>query len=193
MTRILKMAGVVALTAVLASLAYASVSATFVLRSGERISGNLVDFSARGGTVRVGGGTRKYGAGELAVIDFTSAPSYPPTEFSRVGGGVHALVLRNGSVVLGRLSDVGGTDPLRISFVADGATRDFRSNEVARIYFDRPPAGRGGSGSGSGSGNPPLGAGQIRVPGNSNRVSTGLYVRPGQQIEIRASGEVRLS
>jgi hypothetical protein len=187
------MAGVVALTAVLASLAYAAVNATFVLRSGERISGNLVDFSARGVTVRVGGDTRNYGLGDLAVIDFTNAPSYPPTEFNRVGGGVHALVLRNGSVVLGRLSDVGGTDPLRISFVADGATRDFRSNEVARIYFDRPPADRGGSGSGSGSGNPPLGAGQIRVPGNSDWVSTRLSVRQGQQIEIRASGEVRLS
>jgi hypothetical protein len=188
MTSILRMAGAAALAALLAVPAYAAVDATFVLRSGERISGSLVDFSASGVTARVGGSTRTFRIGDLAVIDFMNASSYPATEAVRVGGGVHALVLRNGSVMLGRLSDVGGSNPLRISFVADGATRDFNSNEVARIYFARP-----GGGSSGGGGELQPGAGQIRVPGNSDWVSTGLYVRQGQRIEIRSSGEVRLS
>jgi hypothetical protein len=189
MTSISRMAGAVALAAVLAVPAFAAVDATFVLRSGERISGSLVDFGASGVTARVGGGTRTFRIGDLAVIDFTNAGSFPPTESDRVGGGVHALVLRSGSVVLGRLSDVGGTNPLRISFVADGATRDFNSNEVARIIFARAT----GSDSGGGSGGLQPATGQIRVPGNSDWVSTRISVRQGQRIDIRSSGQVRLS
>jgi hypothetical protein len=193
MTSILRMAGALALGAVLAVPVYAAVDATFVLRSGERISGGLVDFSASGVTVRVGGATRSYRLGDLAVIDFTNASSYPSNEVNRVGGGAHALVLRNGQILTGRLSDVGGSNPLRISFVEGGATRDFNSNEVARIYFAKPSNAGNGSGSGSGSGGLQPGTGRIRVPGNSDWVSTGLYVRQGQQIEVHASGEVRLS
>jgi hypothetical protein len=187
MTSILRTAGAVALGALLAVPAYAAVDATFVLRSGERVSGVLVDFSASGVTARVGGGTRTYQLGDLAVIDFTNASTYPPNEVDRVNGGAHVLVLRNGSLVTGRLSDVGGANPLRISFVEGGATRDFRSNEVARIYFARP------SGSGGGSAGLQAGTGQIRVPGNSDWVPTGLSVRQGQRVELRVSGEVRLS
>jgi hypothetical protein len=187
MTSILRMAGAVALGALLAVPAYAAVDATFVLRSGERVSGSLVDFGASGVTARVGGGTRTYGLGDLAVIDFTNASTYPSNEVDRVNGGAHVLVLRNGSLVTGRLSDVGGSNPLRISFVEGGATRDFRSNEVARIYFAKP------SGSGGASAGLQQGTGQIRVPGNSDWVSTGLNVRQGQRIEMRVSGEVRLS
>jgi hypothetical protein len=184
------MAGAVALAAVLAVPAYAAVDATFVTRSGERISGSLVDFGASGITARVGGSTRMFRIGDLAVIDFTNTTSYPPTETDRIGGGVHALVLRSGSVVLGRLSDVGGSNPLRISFVADGATRDFNSNEVARIYFARPTTS--GSGGGAGPGLQPA-TGRVRVPGNGNWVSTGITVRQGEDVRLRASGEVRLS
>jgi hypothetical protein len=188
MRSIPRLASAVALAVVMAVPSYAAVDATFVLRSGERLSGSLVDFSASGVTARMGGNTRTIGVDELAVIDFTHASSFRPTEYNRVGGGVHALVLRDGSVMLGRLSDVGGSDPLRISFVADGATRDFRSNEVARIYFARPSGGTS-----DGGGSAQLGTGQIRVPGNSDWVSTGLHVRQGQRIEVRATGEVRLS
>ena len=189
MTSIAKMAGAVAVAAVLAVPAYAAVDATFVLRSGERVAGSLVDFGASGITARVGGNTRMFRIGDLAVIDFTNTSSYPPTESDRVGGGVHALVLRSGSVVLGRLSDVGGSNPLRISFVEGGTTRDFNSNEVARIYFARPTT----SGSSGGTGGLQPATGQIRVPANSDWVSTGRSVRQGQRIDIRTTGEVRLS
>jgi hypothetical protein len=189
MRSIPRLASAVALAVALAVPAYAAVDATFVLRSGERLSGSLVDFSASGVTARMGGNTRTIRVDELAVIDFTHGSSYSPTEYNRVGGGVHALVLRNGSVMLGRLSDVGGSNPLRISFVADGATRDFNSNEVARIYFAHP----GGDTSSGGGGGVQPGAGQIRVPAMSDWVPTGRYVKQGQQIAIRTTGEVRLS
>jgi hypothetical protein len=187
MTRILKGAGVAALGLLLAFPVYAAVDATFVLRSGERVSGSLVDFGASGISARVGGQVRKWGLSELAVIDFTNASSYPTAETDRAGGGAHVLVLRNGSVISGRLSDVGGSSPLRISFVEGGTTRDFSSNEVARIYLAKP----GGSGDSSGGTLQP-GTGQIRVPGTSDWVSTGLNVRRGQQLTFSANGEVRL-
>jgi hypothetical protein len=188
MMRILKGAGVAALGLLLAIPVYAAVDATFVLRSGERVSGSLVDFGASGISARVGGQMRTWPVSELAVIDFTNASSYPAAETDRAGGGAHVLVLRNGSVISGRLSDVGGSSPLRISFVEGGTTRDFSSNEVARIYLAKP-AGSGGS---SGGDLQP-GTGQIRVPGTSDWVSTGLNVRRGQQLTFSANGEVRLS
>ena len=168
MTRILKGAAVAALGLVLAIPVYAAVDATFVLRSGERVSGSLVDFGASGISARVGGQMRTWRVSELAVIDFTNASSYPTAEADRASGGAHVLVLRNGSVISGRLSDVGGSSPLRISFVEGGTTRDFSSNEVARIYLAKP------AGSGDSSGGEPLqpGTGQIRVPGTSDWVST---------------------
>ncbi len=187
MTRILKAAGIAALGLVLAVPVYAAVDATFVLRSGERVAGSLVDFGASGITVRVGGQTRKWRVGELAVIDFTNASSYPAAETDRAGGGAHVLVLRNGSVISGRLSDIGGSSPLRISFVEGATPRDFSSNEVARIYFAKP------AGSGDSSGSLQPGTGQIRVPGTSDWVFTGLNVRKDQRLEFNTNGEVRLS
>jgi hypothetical protein len=189
MTLILKRAGVAALGLVLAIPVYAAVDATFVLRSGERVSGSLVDFGARGVTARVGGGTRTWSIGELAVIDFTNAPSYPAGETDRAGGGSHVLVLRDGSVIAGRLSDVGGSAPLRISFVEGGNTRDFSSNEVARIYFARPSGSAGGGAGGGGSLQPATG--RIRVPATSDWVATGLTVRHNQRLQFNSTGEVR--
>jgi hypothetical protein len=177
-----------ALGLALALPAYGAVNATLVMRSGERITGSLVDFGASGVTVRVGGGTRTFRLNELAVIDFTNESSYPASELERASSGAHVLVLRNGSVLGGHLSDIGGSAPLRISFVEGGATRDFSSDEVARIYFANP-AGSTGAAADALRG----GAGPIRVPGNSDWVPTGIMVTQGQRIEIRASGEVRLS
>ena len=53
-------------------------------------------------------------------------------------GGEHLLVLTNGQILRGRLVDVGGSTPLRITFAQGGTNREFRSNEVARIYFAKP-------------------------------------------------------
>jgi hypothetical protein len=187
MKRILR-ATAMALGLALALPAYAAVDAMLVTRSGERIAGSLVDFGAGGVTMRVSGQTRTFRIDELAVIDFTNASSYPANELERANSGSHVLVLRNGSVVGGRLADIGGAAPLRISFVEGGATRDFSSDEVARIYFASPTGSNTAA-----SGNLQGGTGQIRVPATSDWVPTGVMVTQGQQIEIRSSGEVRLS
>ena len=81
-----------------------------------------------------------------------------------------------------------GASPRRISFSTGGSTRDFTSNNVARIYLARP--------SGTAStlpANLAQASGNIRVPANAGWVSTGITVARGQTIQISSNGEVRLS
>ena len=51
--------------------AYAQDSATLTLRSGEKVSGQLVDLGGVGYTVRVNGNERQIPQNDVAVIDFT--------------------------------------------------------------------------------------------------------------------------
>ena len=189
MNRFLMLAGATTLGLALALPAQAQTNATFVLRSGERVSGDLVDMGSSGITARVGGQTRNLATGEVAVIDFTGGSSFPSNEVSQVNGN-HVLVLRDGSILNGRLVDVGGTNPKRITFSTSGTNRDFTSNEVSRIYLARPNGSTSGGTSTSGLGQA---SGTIRVPANTGGVNTGMTVRQGQRLLFNTTGEVRLS
>jgi hypothetical protein len=190
MNRLLHVAGAALLAAVIAAPAAAQ-STTFVLSSGERVSGELVDMGASGISARVNGTPRNFRLGDVAVIDFTGAGSFPSNEVDQVGGD-HVLVLRDGTVLKGRLTDVGGASPRRISFSTGGSTRDFTSNNVARIYLARPNGSAMTSG-GTSTANLAGASGTIRVPANAGWVSTGITVARGQTIQISSNGEVRLS
>ena len=50
---------------------YAQSSATLTLRSGEKVSGDLVDLGGVGYTIRVNGNERQIAQNDVAVIDFT--------------------------------------------------------------------------------------------------------------------------
>jgi hypothetical protein len=54
-------------------VAYAQDRATLTLRSGEKVSGQLVDLGGVGYTIRVGGSERQIAQNDVAVIDFTGA------------------------------------------------------------------------------------------------------------------------
>ena len=171
----------------------ASDAARLVLRSGQHVSGDLVDFSASGFTVRVGGQTRTYDVGQVAVVDFTGGASFPANEVNQAGGE-HLLVLTNGQIIKGRLVDVGGKSPLRITFAHSGSNHDYMSNGIARIYFARPTAGMstlpGGITSAEGLA---AASGRIRVGGRAGWVNTGVQVSQGQTLLFNTTGEVRLS
>ncbi len=190
---LLRTVGTLALGLVLSTSASAQVGATFVLRSGEKVGGELVDMNARGLVANVGGSERAWSIGQVAVVDFVGGGNnFPSGEVNKTGSG-HVLALRNGSVVVGQLTDIGGRSPLRITFNSGGSDRDYSSNEVARIYFARPSGSGSGSGSGSASGSLEPGRGEIRVPATSRWVSTGINVGQGQTVNIMTTGEVRLS
>ena len=191
MRRLISMAGAAVLTAIVAAPAAAQ-NTTFVLRSGERVSGELVDMGASGVSARVNGTPRTFQLGDVAVIDFTGASSFPSNELDQVSGE-HVLVLRDGSILKGRLVDVSGTSPRRrISFSTGGATRDFTADNISRIYLARP-GGSSSASAGTSNANLAPASGNIRVPASAGWVSTGITVTQGQTLQFTTTGEVRLS
>src|SRR4029077_1563791 len=116
--------------------------ATFVLRNGQRVSGDL---SYKGGTDYTLSG-RDYPSNDVAVVAFV--PDDPsaaelrqiprvdnnPSELER-----HVFVTRGGQVMLGKLYKF-SPDGETVTFDArEGGRRDFSANDLARIYIN--PAG----------------------------------------------------
>jgi len=162
-----------------------------VLRSGQRVSGQLVDLGGVGFTVRVGGDTRTYKRDEVASIEFRGAASLPPN--AQVAAGQHAAVMTDGSVVVGRLHDIGGKSPLKITMDTPSGMREISSNQIRAIHLTgSSPSGVATSGSTGATPTTPGGAG-ILVSGNQTWVDTGIVVREGQQVSFNATGEIQLS
>jgi hypothetical protein len=168
---------------------WAGVGATVLLKSGNRVSGEVVDLNASGLVVRSGGRERAIPLGDVAVIDFKGdATDLPRNETEQARDGV--VVLRNGQLVRGSLSDIGGSAPLRISVDTPNGSRDFNSDEVARIYLSEVP---GGAGTTPPAALPGAAPGRIQVLGRQPWTRTGVYVKQGERVFIAASGEIRLS
>ncbi len=181
----------IALSIAAMSVGGAQENATFILKSGERLLGQLVDMGGAGFTVQVNGQPRQISTNDMAVIDFTGAGPNQ-SDWDRLSGGQFA-VLKDGQVVSGQLTDVGGTSPLRLSFSSGGANRDLQSNEVARIVLARPnDAGNTGVGTGGATPSGPSSAG-VTVSGRNPWTPTGINVRRGEPLTINASGEVRIA
>jgi hypothetical protein len=190
MSRIWMAAGLAAVVAASATPAAAQVGATFVLRSGEKVVGSLVDMNARGLVATVAGAERAWPVSTVAVIDFVGGgKTFPAGEVNKVSAGNHVLALRDGSTIVGQLFDVGGRSPLRITFRTAGADRDFSSDAVARIYFAKPKA-LDSQAAAEALAPPP---GRIRVPANGGWVNTGVMVTAGQTVSVDAAGQIRLS
>jgi hypothetical protein len=185
-----KMVVVVSMVALaVASTAAAQENATFTLKSGERQSGQLMDLGGVGFTVKIGDQERRIPANDLAVIDFTGGGT-SQSDWDRLSSGQFA-VLKDGQIVTGQLTDIGGSSPLRLSFSVNGANRDIQSNAVARIVLARPndvpatstPSTGGATGTTSG----------IMVPARQRWTATGLTVRRGETLTVSATGEIRFA
>jgi hypothetical protein len=172
--------------------AFAQENATFTLRSGERLSGQLLDMGGAGFAVRVNGQDRQIPTGDMAVIDFTGAGA-TQSDWDRLGGG-QVIVMKDGNVLNGQLTDVGGSSPLRLSIRANGADRDLSSNDVARIVLSRP-----NDVAASSSGPTPLpnntagtaGPVGFTVSAQQAWTSTGITVRRGETLTFSANGEIK--
>jgi hypothetical protein len=173
-----------------ASSAFAQAPATFLMKSGDRVRGDLIDVDAKGMLVTVNGKSQTWNVGDVAVIDFTGdATSFPRDEVSQIGGD-HLLVLTNGQKIQGHFKDVGGNRPKIIYFSVAGQDRNFLSNTISRLYLATPP----GSGPNIPTERPITpGTGNIRVGARDGWVSSGLQVMQGEVVVISSNGEVRLS
>ena len=169
-------------------VAYAQNSATLTLRSGEKVSGDLIDLGGVGFTIRVSGNERQIAQNDVAVIDFTGG-SMSDADWAKFTG-TSQIVLRNGSTIDGQLYDIGGTSPLRLSIKTGSGDRDLSSNEVARIVLARPNNATTGT---SGVAATPAVPGAITVQANQPWTSTGITVRRGQTLTFQTTGEVQLS
>jgi hypothetical protein len=180
------------LTVGLASPALAAQNATLVLRSGARVSGELVDMGAGGIEFRANGQSSKYPLSQVAVIDFVGGGNnFDSSELDQVGDG--GVVTTGGQTVKGRLYDVAGSSPLKITLdLPGGGTREFDSTGLKRIYVARPPSSSAG-GTTPSQPSTPGAPGSIRVPANQRWVDTGITVRQGERVRFSASGEVTLS
>jgi hypothetical protein len=187
----LVLATVVAITATL----LAAPQATLILRSGDRVRGELIDMGGSGFTLRVRGVDQNIPTGDVAVIDFSGA-AIPPAEADRMKNGRPFVVLHNGDTFDGRLYDIGGTNPLRITFRTQDGDRDVNADQVARIYLSRwqgmPTVTAQATEAPSQPGLDPGGAG-ITIPAGQCWTNTLMSVRKGQRVTFNGSGEIQLS
>lgn len=174
----------------IAGVASAQEPATLLLKSGEKVTGNLVDMTGNDLVMSVNGQERRVPIADAAVIDFSGdASNLPAAERDKAGQG-QLVVLKNGQQIQGQLYDVGGTHPLRITVKAGGQEQNYDSNQVARVYLAAPNAAVATSG-GQAAG--PAGGTQVHVAANRAWTPTGITVQKGQTISFSASGQVQLS
>ena len=178
----------VALVALVAGT-QAQESATLVLRSGEKVSGQLVDMGGAGFTVRVSGQERQIATNDVAIIDFGGSGDVSAEDWAKIGSG-QGVLLKSGQSVEGQLYDIGGTTPLRITLKTSSGERQFSSSEVGRIVLARPNSAVATSGSATAG--IPEGQG-IAVPANQQWTATGITVRRGEVLTFATTGEARLS
>jgi hypothetical protein len=172
-------------------IASAQENVNITLKSGERLTAQLVDLGGVGFTVKVNGEERRIPTSDVAVIDF-SGGSMSEADWSKVPSGQHAIWLRNGQVLTGELYDIGGTTPLRITVKdADHGNRDLTSTEVSRIVLSRPANTTGTTGSGTSGAT--SSDGSIIVSARQKWTPTGLTVRRGETLRITTTGEIQLS
>jgi hypothetical protein len=172
----------------LTGVAQAQENATLTMRSGERVSGQLVDMGGSGFALRVNGTDRQVPTNDVAVIDFAGG-TMSDADWAKVSGD-QVLWLRNGTTVNGQLFDIGGTTPLKITFKTSSGDREFSSSEISRIVLAKPAAAAAGASNASLAA--PTGTGTSVSPKQA-WTSTGLTVRKGEVIRFNTSGEVQLS
>jgi hypothetical protein len=165
--------------------------ATVVLRDGQRPSGELIDLNASGYALRVGGQDRMFSANDVVAVEFMGGAP-PQAAISRVNAGQPVVVLRSGEVIDGRLSDISGTHPLRLTVDTPGGQREFTSNDVAQVYLGGPVGSSGVSQAMQETGGlAPAGA--VTVPANQPFTNTGLSVRRNELISFSGSGDIMIA
>jgi hypothetical protein len=193
MTRRILVASVLA--ASLGAVLIANHPATFVLRSGERVSGEL---SYKGGTSYTLNG-KDYPSNDIALIEFVpGAPSAAelnqiptvdnnPSEHER-----HVFVTRDGQVIFGKIYQI-SPDGNTITFDRrEGGRQDLAADNLARVYVNPAGArtvyasvlGTGTAGAVATSGT------TIRVSANQAWTDTGITVNAGDKVVFQASGEI---
>jgi len=173
----------------LTGMAFAQQSATLTLRSGERLSAQLMDLGGVGYTVKVDGQERQIPTNDVAAIDFTGG-TISNGDWDKLNSGGQVLILKSGETITGQLVDIGGSSPLRMTFRTSSGERDFSSNDIARIVMSRPANANapttavGSTGTTSAQG--------VTVDSKQQWTPSGITVQRGDWVTFSTSGEIRV-
>jgi hypothetical protein len=143
-----------------------------------------------GFTMRVNNNERNIPTDQVAAIEFGGFGTLTPEVRRRLTANQPFIVLRSGEVIDGRLYDLGGSSPLRVSIETSSGRRDFTSAEVGQVYlsnFEGSGTGTTNAAASAGAG----GSGSVTVPGNQEWVSTNIHVNSGDRLTVNASGQVK--
>jgi hypothetical protein len=161
-------------------------SGTLTLKNGQVLTGELVDLGGGGFTFRVNGQNREIARADVASIDFGGDTLNAPEGARTLAADTALVVLRNGNTLTGEFYDVGGTQPLRLTFRNSAGERVLDANDVRRIYLARVDGATAAASFG-----PPTAT--ITVSSRQAWTNTGLTVREGQTIHLATSGEITFS
>ena len=197
----LLVAGLAAAIFVGPAVAEAQVTATAVLKNGQRHTGSNLAYRVdnRQVVVRTSQAEEpRIPVGEVAYVDFGGTPDPPDMNLS---GSLEAVVMRDGSVVKGQVLELGHTDkanlqsPFMVIIKTEaGEERRLQSGQVARVYFagGQPGSSSAPPSSGGTAVTPPA-SGGFNVAGQQPWTPTGLGVRRGDTVTFEAGGEVRIA
>ena len=166
-------------------------SATLTLKSDARLGGQLIDLNASAFTIRVDGQERQIAKGDVAVIEFGGdGAAAVPSEATNMQPGQHLVQLRSGQVVAGEFVDIGGTQPLRLSFLTATGPREFSSSEVRRIYLTKPVAAAAAAAAAPAQQSTAANEKVVTVSSRQAWTDTGIRVRRGETLVFDATGEI---
>ena len=125
-------------------VAHAQENVTLILKSGERLSAQLIDHGGVGFTVKVNNEERRIPTNDVAVIDFTGR-NLTNNDWNKVTGGNHIAVLRSGQTVSGQFYDIGGTVLTSSPWAHSIDNRRMDTSVLPCrpwVSFSRPPSSR---------------------------------------------------
>jgi hypothetical protein len=196
----------IVLLAATASLAPAQTRVTFLLRNGQRISGNM---TYKGGSDYTLDG-KDYPSDDVAVIAYVPTDPTPqevnsiptvdnnPSEHER-----HVFAMRDGTLIFGKIYKFSPDGNIVTFDQREGGRHDVAAANLARIYVNPAAArvlyapilaqsnGQGGARRRGGrDGDVSLSGGQIRVPGNTQWMPSGTNVSAGDTLRFTVTGQV---
>jgi hypothetical protein len=199
MFRMLKWSAVPAMALMLAVSAQpvdAQVTATVVMKSGERHQGQNAWTRVDKGEFALRKSLHdelRVSINEVAYVDFGGTSD---TQVN-LSGSQHAVVLRNGNVLRGQVVEMGHTNLADTSSEylvtfrdENGQERRLPVAQVGRVYFSGTTAATTGTG-GTTAGQ--AGASGVIVPANQQWTATGITVQKGETIRFTTTGQIQLS
>jgi hypothetical protein len=195
-------AAFLAVTFVFASTA-AAYEVTFVLRTGERVTGQFSYNHTDHYQITVNGQLRDYPSDDIVMISFGAGDPKPeevaklpivndPPELER-----HTIVLKSAEMLRGKIYDFQGDRV--IMDLGPNDRRTFNMTDISRLYISAPGsrAVYGVTTASTGitaSAEAPAGAAvRVTVPARATWVDSGITVNRGDRVWFTASGQIYLS